>query len=506
MEFEEETETEVKIDVGGAGNRVDLLSLNGLKRLLNAFQDKIELKPLKLEASGLSIYADQNALKLRGHVRGLLIKNVNLDDAKIKELITLQEKLHATFGRDRKVFSMGFYDYDKIEGDVYYTTLPAEETIFTPLNSQVEMNVKSILENHETGKQYAHLVTDKEHPVVLKDSTKILSLVPVINSRESGEITANTKNIFMDMTGTDEKLMTYVLLSIARDFTEEKSTCETVDVHYPDDVLVSPKALPVKIMLDKEKINSILGFELDIKEMISCLKKTSYYFEGEYVIPMEYRCDVISIEDVAEDVARAYGYNKIPITIPIFYTNGSLNKKSTLSNALIQKLTGHGFQQAVNMILTSEDSQDKIKVVESRALGLNSCRNELAYGVLANFSNNTTESYPQKLFEIGEVLIKNDEKETKVENVLKCCAAFAGGETGYSQLKGVLEEVLKSFGDTDISFKKSSHELLVKGRQALFTSKNFEGFIGEVSLEKLRKFNLEVSVTLFEFTIPYSIE
>ncbi|VVB71193.1 Phenylalanine--tRNA ligase beta subunit [uncultured archaeon] len=435
-----------------------------------------------------------------------MIKNVKLDDTKIKELISLQVMLHGTFGRDRKVFSMGFYDYDKIEGDIYYTAIPAEECVFTPLGSTSEMNSKRILEEHETGKHYAHLVTDQETPVVLKDSNRILSLVPIINSRELGEINSNTKNLFMDMTGTDEKLMNCVLLSIARDFDEEGSTSESVDIHYPDDVLVSPKAFPIKIALDQEKINAILGFELESKETISCLKRTGYYFEGEYVFPLEYRCDVISIEDVAEDIARAYGYNRIPITLPEFYTDGGLNKKSILSNALIQKLTGHGFQQVVNMILTSEDSQEKIKVVESRALGLNSCRSELSYGLLSNLSNNTAEVYPQKLFEIGEVLIENEEKETKIQNVLKCGAVFAGGETSYSQLKGVLEEILKSFGDTEVSFKKSNHELLIKGRQAIFESNHFNGFIGEISLEKLRKFNLEVPVTLFEFTIPYSIE
>lgn len=505
MEFEEETDSEVKIDVGGAGNRVDLLSLRGLKRLLDNFQEKIQLKPLKLDPSGLSIYAEEKALDARGHVRGLVMKNVKLDDSKIKYLIQLQEKLHATFGRNRKVFSIGLYDYDKLEGDVYYTVIPAKEAIFTPLASQKEMDSKTILEEHPTGKEYASLVKDKENPVFLKDNSKILSLVPIINSREAGEINENTKNIFMDMTGTDEKLMNYVLFAIARDFTEEGATCETVDIHYPEEVYVSPKQTIIRLFLDQDKLNSILGFELTTDEIISCLTRTGYYFEGEYVIPLEYRCDVISLEDVAEDLARAHGYNRIPITMPAFYTQGSLNKKSILSNALIQKLTGYGFQQVVNMILTSENSEDKIKVVESRALGLNSCRTELCYGLLSNLSNNTTEVHPQKLFEIGEVLIKNEEKETKVESILKCSAVFAGGETSYSQMKSILEEVLKSFNEVEITFKRGNHDLLIKGRQALFNSTNFEGMIGEVSLKKLREFNLEVPVTLFELKIPYSI-
>ena len=74
------------------------------------------------------------------------------------------------------------------------------------------MSLKEILQEHKKGRKYAHLL-DKfdKYPLIVDSEDNILSMPPIING-ELTKLTANTKNVLVDVTGTDEKAVNYALI------------------------------------------------------------------------------------------------------------------------------------------------------------------------------------------------------------------------------------------------------------------------------------------------------
>ena len=99
---EEVTDTEISVEV--FPNRPDLLSFQGFSRALTAFLKKPGLKNYKVEKpeKDYKVIIDKSVKQVRPHTACAIIKDLKLDDEKIKEIIDIQEKLHGSYGRNRK--------------------------------------------------------------------------------------------------------------------------------------------------------------------------------------------------------------------------------------------------------------------------------------------------------------------------------------------------------------------------------------------------------------------
>lgn len=82
----------------------------------------------------MSITVDPSVKQIRPFVVGAILRNITFDDKKYKAFINAQEKLHATFCRDRKYASIGTHDYDSIEGPFKYVARNPNDFKFIPLN------------------------------------------------------------------------------------------------------------------------------------------------------------------------------------------------------------------------------------------------------------------------------------------------------------------------------------------------------------------------------------
>ena len=104
----------------------------------------------------------------------------------IKELIDIQEKLHATVGRKRKKLAIGIYPLEKIKLPIYYKALEPDKIKFIPLEATREMSGLEILQRHPTGRDYAHLLAGKsKFPVFIDADKNVLSMPPIINSQST---------------------------------------------------------------------------------------------------------------------------------------------------------------------------------------------------------------------------------------------------------------------------------------------------------------------------------
>src|SRR3989344_8552537 len=132
-----------KIFVEVFPNRPDLLSQYGIVRALRSFIGvKKGLSTYHIKKSGLKVVVDNNLKAIRPFTACCIVKNLNFDDEKIRDIIQFQEKLHVTICRNRKKGAIGIYPLEKIKFPIHFKAMPKEEIKFTPLGFGAEMNAK----------------------------------------------------------------------------------------------------------------------------------------------------------------------------------------------------------------------------------------------------------------------------------------------------------------------------------------------------------------------------
>ena len=155
-------------------NRPDLLSEQGLGRALRSFIGvEIGLRKYKVKSSGHKVYVSKGMENVRPYTVCAIIKNLKLDDEKIRELIQIQEKLHVTFCRKRKKAAIGIYPIEKIKMPIHFTARKPEDIVFRPLEWKKEINAKQILEQHPTGIEYKDLVKGLKKYAIFHDANNI---------------------------------------------------------------------------------------------------------------------------------------------------------------------------------------------------------------------------------------------------------------------------------------------------------------------------------------------
>ena len=135
--LEQVNENEIEIDV--SPNRPDLLSYQGFKRsFLGFLSKKIGLRKyeIKKPEKDYEVIVDSSVKEVRPYTVCAIVKKLKLDNEKIKELIDIQEKLHATVGRKRKKLAIGIYPLEKIKLPIYYKALEPDKIKFIPLEAQ----------------------------------------------------------------------------------------------------------------------------------------------------------------------------------------------------------------------------------------------------------------------------------------------------------------------------------------------------------------------------------
>ena len=246
------TKVEVyKVEV--PANRYDLLCLEGIATALKCYLSKSTFpiysitKPAKME----KITVKKETKEIRPFVVSAILRNIKFDVQSYNSFIDLQDKLHQNICRKRTLCSMGTHDYDKVSGPITYEALKPKDIVFKALKQQKEMNCEElfdVLRQDQKLKKFLHIIEDKPlYPVFYDSKRTVLSLPPIINS-DTTKISLGTKNVFIEITGTDLTKCKIVLAILAAQFSEhcqgaDKFKVEPVEIVYESDVsenLVSP--------------------------------------------------------------------------------------------------------------------------------------------------------------------------------------------------------------------------------------------------------------------------
>jgi phenylalanyl-tRNA synthetase beta chain len=489
-------------------NRPDLLSPEGFSRALRFFFGiSKEFVKYKTRSSGIKIIVDPSVKDVRPYVLCAVLRNVRLNEDIIESLMQLQEKIHETFGRKRKRVAIGIHDLDKVKPDFVYKAVDPKSISFVPLGQKKKMNLLEIGKKHEKGKKYIHILErSKKWPIILDKKGNVLSFPPIING-ELTKVTEKTKNLFIDITGTNIKAVEQALNIVVTSLGERGFNIETVEV-CDEKKYVVPDLSPQKISINIDYVNKLLDTDFTEEELKRLLCKMGLGFDGKVLIP-PYRVDIMHEIDIVEDIAIAFGYQNFEPKIPKIPTIATRIVKNEFFKKVKEILIGLGLQEVSTMILTnSKDNSEKMGVkhdacelLNSVTIDRNICRTWLLPCLITVLTQNKHRNYPQKIFEIGKCVLLDNTKETKTKDVDKLSVVVTDNEVSYENAAELLDALFRSF-EIKYNLKRSKQPFLIDNRAADIIVKNKKiGFIGELHPKILEKWNLEKPVVCFEIDL-----
>jgi len=491
-------------------NRPDLASVEGIARASRAFFNfETGLKKYPIEKSDIILNVESSVKKVRPYVTTALVKGVEMTDELITSLMDLQEKLHFGLGRNRKKIAIGVHNYEPVEPPFTYKAVDPDSYQFVPLAKIESMTLSEILKRHEKGVDYAHILEGfDKYPLIVDKNNNVLSFPPIINGSLT-EVTPFTTDLFIDVTGTDQKAINYALNIVVTSLAERGGQIFTTKVIDGNENFTVPDLNPKKTSITTDYVNKILGTTFKDEEVKNCFKKMGYdaKISKTGVIELEipsWRVDILHDIDLVEDVAVGYGYDKFESDFPTDLTFGGVLPKQGLYDGLRNIMIGLGFNEVTTFTISNEkDEFEKLGLKKATCVEIQnpigeeySClRVGLIPSLLKILNENRHHALPQQIFELGVVVDKSFKNKRKLAGVK------IDAKANFTESKSLVEAVLR---DTEIKYniKDKDHPGFVKGRCAAIISNGKEiGFFGELHPKTITTFDLEHPIIAFEIQV-----
>jgi len=270
----------------------------------------------------------------------------------------------------------------------------------------------------------------------------------------------------IEITATDEKKANVALDTIVTLFSyhcADKFTIEPVEVEQADGTVITTPTLPYRVeKVTADYLNKKIGIDISATQVADiltrmCLEsKVTDEEKGEISVTIPpTRSDILHACDIVEDVAIAYGYDNITKTLPRSVTIGAQQIGMKLSERLRKELAGSGFTEALAFALCSHDdcgskmriSEDvvqktAVKISNPKTLEFQIVRTQLVPGLLKTLSSNKNMPLPLKLFEIQEVVMKDDKSETGAKNERHLAAVNYNTTSGFQIIHGLVDRLM----------------------------------------------------------------
>lgn len=492
-------------------NRPDMLSEQGLARALKTFLGiKPGFKQYTVKKSTVKVFVDKSVKGIRPFTACAVVKGLKLTEDKIKAIIQIQEKLHVTYGRNRKKAAIGVYPLEHIRPPIYYKALHPEEIRFKPLDMNKDLTGSQVLAIHPTGREYGYLLEGLEKfPVFLDSKMNVMSMPPIINSNNVGKVTVQTRDVFIECSGFDFDYLHTCLNIIVTALADMGGEIYNVEIKYPDTKYVTPELSGTEMKIDVDYVNKILGLNLKESDVKNLLEKMGLGYKNKKALIPGYRADILHQIDLVEDIAIAYGYDKFQSKIPNAATVAAERPIDIFTNKIREVLIGMGLLEVKNYHLTNTDYQcklmnytaDLVELENSVTIEYNVLRYWMVPSVLETLTKNKHYDYPQNLFEIGTIFRINNNSETKVQENERLAIAFCGTDANFTKVKQALESI---FGALDINYSvvETEHSSFIKGRVGRVKVNDEKvALIGEIHPQVLMNWSLDMPVSVIELNI-----
>lgn len=533
-EATDDEEVIYKIEI--PANRYDLLCLEGLAQALRIFIGKDEVPDYKVRdlpvSSMLKMHVKPETSRIRPFIVCAVLRGITFDDARYNSFIDLQDKLHQNLCRKRTLVAIGTHDLDTLEGPFTYEALAPCQIKFVPLKQEKEFRADELMEYYKSDmklKKFLHIIENSSvFPVIYDSKRTVLSLPPIINGALSA-ITLKTKNVFIECTGTDltkAKIVLNTMVTMFSMYCETKFEVEPVEVISPDEKSVIYPDLSIwNLEIDLPYISRSIGVPLKENEVISLLAKMQLSAKSQNskirVSVPPTRSDILHKCDVMEDVSIAYGFNNIPKTKPKSLTQGKQHPLNHLSDLIRSEIAMAGFTEVLTWILCSyeenfsmvnrkDDKKTAVVIGNPRSSEFEVARTSLLPGILKTMGHNKDHPRPIKIFEVGDIVVLDDQKDVGAANQRRLAALYCNSNSGFEIIHGLVDRIMEvvgvpfvTVGDDSGYYIRPSHEPeFFPGRQAsiIFKGKSIGAF-GIVHPEVLARFDIPDPCSMLEINI-----
>ncbi|MFD1549990.1 phenylalanine--tRNA ligase subunit beta [Levilactobacillus fuyuanensis] len=534
------------IDLDVTPNRGDMLSLYGTLHDLAAIYDKpVELDHPEVKEAGAAI-ADQLAVHvdeaLSPQYRMRLVKNVKLAPSPmwlqirlwnagmrpINNVVDITNYIMMKYGQPLHAF-----DYDKFNGeDVYVRTAKAGEKLTTLDENDHDLDENDIV------------IADQKGPIALagvmggldasiQDGTTTVAIESAVFEHDHIRKAAQRHNLHTDASQRFERGVNQAGVQEALDAAAQMMN-ELADGEVQTGSVVGNSNIPEPAVIDitLTHVNAILGTELTMDQVSHILEslgfKVAVNGDTLTVTVAVRRNDIHIPADLLEEIARIYGYDQLPATLPTGrMTMGTLTAKQRLMRATRHSLEGLGLNQAISYALTTEEKAKMFMMQASETTNLAwpmsmdhaVLRMNVVSGLLDDIAYNSARKVKDvALYEQGRVFYREDGNDRPSEE-----EHIAGAITGtlmpeawnqpaqpvdFFQMKGIVAAYLKDMAvNGDVTYEPNTDmpemhpgrtaDVLVHGHRI--------GFLGQIHPLIAKQFKIGATY-VFELNLQAIID
>jgi len=515
----EKKDNDVIFEIETTPNRPDWLSHMGVAREVAA----ITKKPLRIPKVKSPPVAKTKAAKIKiedkeacAFYSGRVIKDVFVDPSpkwliKRVESIGLRPVNNIVDITNFVLFETGqplhAFDFDKIAGgEVMVRRARKGEKIVTIDGVERTLDEKIL---------------------VIADSKRPIAIAGIMGGKDT-EVTEYTENIFLESAYFDPYVTrrAALLLGLGSDSSyrfergvdpkgivpaSDRASCIICDIAKAQAgrVITAGKSArdSRKITLRTKQVNRLLGTDLksqDVKEILTrlgCRSKGSAPIE---VVAPSYRDDLTREADIIEEIARIYGYDKIPLTPPnIMATEESQGSKDTMKKTSLAKeaLLSLGFNESLTYSLLSRQVIESMNIPEQGIIEIGNplskeqevMRPSLLPGVIKVISHNISRQVNNvKVFELSNIYFQ---KEANYNEEPFLALAQYSKSSGLFHLKGAIEALGKSLDVANLGFEKTNHlQFVPEETLAILSGDLMLGTMGRVRSDILERFDVKEAV------------
>jgi phenylalanyl-tRNA synthetase beta chain len=521
-------------------NRVDCFSILGIAREAAATFGK-EYKPPVVKATGDGddinkyVKVDVQATDLCPRYTARLVKNIRLAPSPewmqrrlaasgirpINNIVDITNYVMEEYGQP-----MHAYDFDTIKGGRIIVRRANEGEEFVTLDGQTRKLDPSIL-----------MICDEKESVgiagimggensMITDNVKTMLFEAACFDGTNIRLSAKKVGMRTEASGKFEKGLDPELAALAID-----RACQLIEELDAGDVVggmidVYPeKKVNRRIQLEPDKINRLLGIEISKEQMLGFLERLEIAYDeasNDLIIPT-FRQDLECCADIAEEVARFYGYDKIPTKLPSgAATAGKLSYKLRIEAVARDIAEFCGFSQGMtysfespkvfDKLLLPADSRLRQAIVISNPLGedFSIMRTISLNGMLTSLATNYNRRNKNvRLYELGNVYLPKALPLTELPDERMQFTLGFYGEGDFFTMKGVVEEFLEKVGmrHKAVYDPNAGLTFLHPGRQAnVVYDGEVIGYLGEVHPDVLDNYGIGDKAYVAVIDMPHIVE
>jgi len=534
---------DVIMEIAITPNRPDALSHIGIARDLAAiFNKELNLPKITLDEKGenLNAAASVEILDLINCPRYVakVVQNVAIKDSPdwlknriskiglrpINNIVDITNYIMYEYGQPLHAF-----DLEKLSGRKIVVKSTSEEASFITLDSKQRMLPKNTLMICDADKAVAIAgVMGGENSEISQSTKNILIESAYFNPssirRTSRALGLSTESSYRFERGIDYE-NTAIAAERAAQLISEYADGEIIQGNidiYPN------KISAIEVKLRYERVTELLGYHISNKDINQILEKLGFkiifesHDEAHLIVPT-FRPDVEREADVIEEIARIYGYDKVPPVSRISITLGHKYDDSEFTDGLKDAANAMGFYEMINNPLQNEKAAkligNPIKILNPQSLDMEYLRTSLIPGALQVVSHNINNGEKDLLlYEIGNVFNKKTESDisnfedfTEVQKLIFVVTGRISQKEWHSaeilsnfyNLKGFVESFLIKISLDNVlndSYYDNANSIYEYNFEKVHEN-NIVGTGGRIRKEVLNNFDIEQDVYCFEFDI-----